>query len=115
MNAKIYDISMYITNELPKVVITDELMVTVNNRKSAVLNVQTMIMEQERKSASGELSEEEDTEYAIMEKALKLLVGEKSAKAIDELDLPIPEYKKVYETIMAAATGADPESLKETP
>lgn len=115
MNAKIYDISMYITNELPKVVITDELMVTVNNRKSAVLNVQTMIMEQERKSASGELSEEEDTEYAIMEKALKLLVGEKSAKAIDELDLPIPEYKKVYETIMVAATGADPESLKETP
>lgn len=115
MSAKIYDISMYITNELPKVVITNDLMVTVNNRKSAVLNVQAMLTEVEKKSNAGELSEEDTSEIAIMEKALKILVGGKSADAINELDLPLPEYKKVYETIMAAATGEDPESLKETP
>lgn len=37
---QVVDISMKITNQLPKVIITDELMVTVNNRKNNILNIQ---------------------------------------------------------------------------
>lgn len=113
--AKIYDISMLITNELPKVVISDDVMFTVNNRKSTVLNVQAMLAEQERAAENGELSNEDNTEYAVMEKVLKMLIGQKAVDSINEIDLPLPEYKKVYETIMAAAMGTEPENLTSTP
>lgn len=112
MSAKIYDISMHITNELPKVVITDDIMVTVNNRKSTVLNAQAMMSEFEKKAKEKEM-DATDAERAMMEKALQMLVGESGAKKIEDLDLPLPEYKKVYETIMAAAQGIDPDKLNE--
>ena len=51
--SKIYDISMYITNELPRLCIADGLIVTVNNRKSTILLVQAMINETDRKAAAG--------------------------------------------------------------
>ena len=40
-----------------------------------------------------------------------MLAGAKSAKAIEELDLPMPEYKVVYHAIMAAATGTSLEDV----
>ena len=97
---QIYDISSRITNELPMVKVTNEIVVTVNNRKSVVLNIQAMIKEQEKKSKEGEYDE-----MAFMNKALGMLVGPKNIKTIDALDLPLPEYKVVYEAIMGAATG----------
>lgn len=48
--AKFYDISAKITNELPTLKITDELVVTVNNRKNTILNVQAMVAETEKKT-----------------------------------------------------------------
>ena len=39
---KVIDISMKITNQLPMIRITDDLVVTVNNRKNTILNVQAM-------------------------------------------------------------------------
>lgn len=115
MSEKIYDISMYITNKLPKLVINEDLIVTVNNRKSAVLNVQAMIMEFEKKASDKEMNVAE-LESKMMEKALQMLVGEANADKIEALDLPLPEYKKIFDTIMAAAQGIEPEELnKATP
>lgn len=115
MSEKIYDISMYITNKLPKLVINEDLIVTVNNRKSAVLNVQAMIMEFEKKASDKEINVAE-LESKMMEKALQMLVGEANADKIEALDLPLPEYKKIFDTIMAAAQGIEPEELnKSTP
>lgn len=114
--SKIYDISMHITNELPRLCITNDLIVTVNNRKSTILLVQAMINETENKATAGDLPEEENTEYAMMDKALKLLIGKNATEKIDELDLPLPEYKQVYNAIMALAIGEDPEKFDmETP
>ena len=45
---KVIDISMKITNQLPMVRITDDLVVTVNNRKNTILNVQAMGAEAEK-------------------------------------------------------------------
>ena len=39
---KVIDISMKITNQLPMIRITDDLVVTVNNRKNTILKVQAM-------------------------------------------------------------------------
>lgn len=103
--AKIYDISMKITNELPAMKITDEILVTVNNRHSTILNIQAMIMEAEKK---------ESNETEIMDKALNLLIGEKKTEEINALDLPINEFKEVYAAIMKVAQGIDIDA-EETP
>ena len=90
---QVVDISMKITNQLPKVIITDELMVTVNNRKN---NIQAMAQEFEKKKKD---------EMAFMTKGLEMLVGASATAKIEEMDLPLPEYKMLYETIMGVATG----------
>lgn len=101
--AKFYDISRKITNELPTVKITEEIVCTVNNRKNNVLNVLAMIQETEKK----EHEDEENARIEMMQKALKLLIGEKNATAIEKLNLPLPEYSYVFTTIMTAAQGGE--------
>lgn len=109
--AKIIDISSKITNELPMVKITDDVIVTVNNRKQTILNVQAMMREFERKAEQAEANGEDYGEIAFINKALQMLVGESKAAEIEELDLPLPEYKLVYNTIMETVTG----EVEDTP
>jgi hypothetical protein len=106
--SNIIDISSRITNQLPIVKITDEIVATVNNRRSTVMSMQLMIKEMEKKAKE---NNGEYDEMTFMEKALEMLTNPKTVKAINELDLPLPEYKLVYEAIMAAATG---KSMEET-
>lgn len=101
--AQFYNISNLITNELPKLQITDDLIVTVNNRKSTMLNIQAMMEEDERKPAEEQMKKDE-----FMNKMLDMLVGGKHAKEIDSMDLPMDQYTKVYEAIMNVAQGNDP-------
>lgn len=100
--SNIIDISSKITNQLPIVKITDDIVATVNNRKSTILNMQLLVKEQEKKAKE---SDDEYDELAFMDKILSMLTSPKTVKAINELDLPLPEYKIVYEAIMNAATG----------
>lgn len=99
--AKIIDISSRITNELPMVKITDDLIVTVNNRKQTILNIQAMVKEAERKG------EEDLDEMNFINKALQMLVGETKTKEIEALNLPLPEYKLIYNTIMGTVNGEE--------
>lgn len=110
--ANIIDISGKITNQLPVVKITDDIVVTVNNRKSTILNIQVMAREVEKKAEQRENSEDYDR-IPFMRKTLEMLVGKKNADAIEALDLPMPEYSLVYETLMNTATGTVDE--KDTP
>lgn len=105
--AQIIDISSRITNELPLVKISDDITITVNNRKNTILNVQAMVAEFEKKAKE----DPELNEVVMIGKAIEMLAGAKSAKAIEELDLPMPEYKVVYHAIMAAATGTSLEDV----
>lgn len=98
---KLIDISSRITNQEPVIKITEDIIVTVNNRKQTVLNVQAMAREFDRKA-----QEDEDyDETLFIDKALKMLVGESGAAKIEELNLPMPEYKFIYNTIMEAVNG----------
>ena len=94
---KVIDISMKITNQLPMIRITEDLVVTVNNRKSTILNIQAMAQEAE--------SKENKDDMAFMIKGLEMLVGKDASDKIEALDLPIPEYKEMYNTIMQVAMG----------
>lgn len=97
---KVIDISMKITNQLPMIRITEDLVVTVNNRKNNILCVQAMASEAEKKA-----SEDGDNGIGFMVKALEMLVGKEAADKIEDMDLPLPEYKEMYNTIMSVATG----------
>lgn len=103
------DISAKISNALPVVKMTDEIIVTVNNRKSNILKMQSFIKKQEKqaKKADGEFDE-----ISFMNSVLSMLIGEGKARDIEELDLPLPSYKVVYEEILAAATGQAPEDAQ---
>ena len=91
---RVIDISMKITNQLPMIRITEDITVTVNNRKSTILNIQAMAQEAENKD-----------DMAFMIKGLEMLVGKDASDKIEALDLPIPEYKEMYNTIMQVAMG----------
>ncbi len=114
--SNIIDISARITNQLPVVKITDEIIVTVNNRKSTIMSMQLLSKEQERKAK--ERSDENDgkeefDELSFMSKILSMLIGQKNVDAIEKLDLPLPEYKIIYQCIMAAATGQSQEEVEK--
>ena len=99
--SNVIDIRSKVTNQLPVIQITDELVVTVNNRKSTVLSIQAMVQENERKAKKGEEAED----VAFMTKALEMLIGKKNTEVLEELDLPLPEYQEVFQAIMGTATG----------
>lgn len=105
--AQIIDITKKITNELPMVKITDELVVTVNNRKNTIMSLQAMVEEEERKSKEAGTFNELD----MIRKSMVVLVGAKAADEVESLNLPLPEYKTVYQAVMAAATGASMEEV----
>lgn len=106
--AQIIDITSRITNELPIIRITQELVVTVNNRKNTILNMQAMIQKIQDKSKDGTYDE-----LALMNKVLEMLLGEKAAGEVEELNLPLPEYRILYQAIMAAATGTEVEDVEK--
>ena len=97
---KVIDISMKITNQLPMIRITEDLVVTVNNRKNNILCVQAMASEAEKKAG-----EDGDNGIGFIVKAIEMLVGKEAADKIENMDLPLPEYKEMYNTIMSVATG----------
>ena len=104
---QLIDISGKITNELPCVKITDEIVVTINNRRTNILNIQCMVEEVDRKN---EENGDSFNEMTFMNKALELLIGAGKTREINELDLPFPEYKEVYNTIFNVATGQHEET-----
>lgn len=95
---KVIDISMKITNQLPMIRITDDLVVTVNNRKNTILKVQAMAAESEKKK-------DNNNEVKFITKALEMLIGKEAADNIEAMDLPLPEYKEMYNAIMSVAAG----------
>jgi hypothetical protein len=106
--SNIIDISAKITNELPIVKISNDIIVTVNNRHSTIMSMQLLVKEQTKKA---EENNDEYDEMAFMEKILNMLTSKKVVDSINKLDLPFPEYKMVYSAIMAAATGQSQEDV----
>lgn len=108
--AQVIDITGRITNELPIVRVTDNLVITVNNRKNTIMNMQAMISEAQRKAAEMDGTFDE---LKMMRASMDMLAGKKAADEVEALDLPFPEYKLVYQAMMAAATGNSMEDVEK--
>lgn len=103
------DISSKITNTLPVVKISNDLIVTVNNRKSNVLSVQALIAEVNNAEKSGK----ETDEFKFMDTVLCTLTNRKTVDEINKLDLPLPEYRIIFNAVMAASGNQTLEEFEE--
>lgn len=86
-------------NTLPTVIV-GEMVITVNNRKSTMKQLQ---------EAKAKAKSADDVDRIIIE----TLCGKKAADYIEELDLPIPAYQELIVTILAAYNGTTVEKQKE--
>ncbi|MBY2477629.1 hypothetical protein KWV16_12140 [Clostridioides difficile] len=97
--SNIIDISTKLTNEKPKIKISEDKVYTVNNSKNTVLIV------------NQRMSENNSNEIELIDDALKLLLGEKAFKEIDSMQLSFVDYKTIFVAVMAAISG---ETYEET-
>lgn len=58
------------------------------------------------------LTQDKDKALENMDETLKLAFGEKGFKEINEMDLPYPAYQKLFELVMAAMTGEEPDEIE---
>lgn len=88
--SKVYDISAKLTNERPKIKLAEDKIYEVDNRKNTILKMQQMLQK----------ADIDDLDF--LDEAIEMLLGEKAAKDIDEMDLSIAAYQTIFITIMAA-------------
>ncbi len=99
---KMYTLDGKLLTELPELRIGDKLY-PVDNRTCTVKKM----MQLTTKKAG-----EEDEDYlGSMEEALTLALGQKAVAEIKPDELPFPAYQKLFELVLAAATGDDPEKI----
>lgn len=103
------DISAKITNKLPAVKISDDLIITVNNRKSNMLAVRAMVTESQKVEENGG----EVDELKLMDSVLRTLTNAKTVDEINKLDLPLPEYKMIFNAVQAACNNMTIEEFEE--
>lgn len=88
--SKAYDISTKLTNERPKIKIAEDKIYEVDNRKNTILKMQQMLQE----------TNIDDLDF--LDEAIEMLLGEKAAKELGEMDLTIKNYQVIFIAIVAA-------------
>lgn len=88
--SKIIDISAKLTNERPKIKIAEGKVYEIDDRKNTILKMYQMFRD-------GDVNDIE-----MMDEVIKMLLGEKAAKEIDEMNLSIKNYQTIVIAIMAA-------------
>lgn len=99
--AKLYTLDHKLLTDTPEIRIGEKVY-AVDNRTKTVKKIQ---------EASKEIGN--DDPYSGMDKVLELAMGDKAAKEIDEMDMPFPAYQQMFELVMAAVTGEEPETVAE--
>lgn len=94
---KLYTIDgKYLTGQ-PEIRLGDKVY-TVDDRKKTVEKIVKI-------SQSGK------SDFEMMDEILKLAVGTAAFKEIADMDLSFSAYQKIFEVVMAAATGEEPEEV----
>lgn len=99
--AKLYTLDHKLLTETPEIRIGEKIY-AVDNRQKTVRKIQ---------DAAKEI--QNDDPYAGMDAVLELALGAKAAKEIDEMDMPFPAYQRMFELVMAAVTGEEPDAVAE--
>lgn len=95
---KMYTVDHKLLTEIPEIRVGEKIY-PVNNRTKTVKKIH---------DATGEVTR--DNPYPGMEKVLALALGAEAAKEIEEMDMPFPAYQKMFELVMTAVTGEEPNS-----
>lgn len=99
--AKLYTLDHKLLTDTPEIRIGEKIY-AVDNRTKTVKKIQEISQEiTDKDPCSG------------MDKVLELAMGAKAAKEIDEMDVPFPAYQRMFELVMAAVTGEEPEAIAE--
>lgn len=99
--AKLYTLDHKLLTDTPELRIGEKIF-AVDNRTKIVKKIQ-----ETSKKITG------DDPYTGMSEVLELAMGQKAAREIDEMDMPFPAYQKMFELVMAAITGEEPEAVSE--
>ena len=98
---KLYTLDHKLLTDTPEIRIGEKIY-AVDNRTKTVKKIQAV---------SKDISSEDP--YSSMDEVLKLAMGEKAAKEIDDLNMPYPAYQQMFELVMAAVTGEEPEVIAD--
>lgn len=99
--AKLYTLDHKLLTDTPELRIGEKIF-AVDNRTKTVKKIQ-----EASKKITG------DDPYTGMGEVLELAMGQKAAQEIEEMDMPFPAYQKMFELVMAAVTGEEPETVSE--
>lgn len=98
--SKLYTLDGKLLTETPEIRVGEKVY-PVDNRQKTVVKLM---------NATKNIGKEYD--QGAMQKALALAFGEDAAKEIDGMDLPFPAYQRLFELVMAAMTGEEPEEIE---
>ena len=96
---KLYTLDHKLLTETPEIRIGEKIY-AVDNRQKTVRRIQ---------EASENIGGKDA--FAGMEKVLEMAMGDKAAREIEEMDMPYPAYQRLFELVMAAVTGEEPETI----
>lgn len=98
--AKLYALDGKLLTETPELRVGDKVY-PVDNRQKTVKKLMKLV----DGTGGGALGEDID-------RALELALGEKAFRELDGMDLPFPAYQKLFELVIAAVTGEEPEEIE---
>lgn len=87
--SKVIDISSQLTNERPRIKITEDLIVEVNNSKNNVLTIMS------------ELDKEGQSDVEMVDSLMIKLFGKEDSKKLNELDFTLPSYLTIIKAALA--------------
>lgn len=99
--AKLYTLDHKLLTDTPEIRIGEKIY-AVDNRQKTVKKIQEVSRDIKN-----------DDPYEGIEKVLEMALGAEAAQKIDELNMPYPAYQKMFELVMAAVTGEEPEAITD--
>lgn len=97
---KLYTLDGKLLTESPEIRIGEKIY-PVDNRQKTVAKLQETIANQENPNDL----------MAGVANVLALALGEKAAQEVEDMNMPYPAYQQLFELVIAAVTGEDPEEV----
>lgn len=100
---KLYTLDGKLLTETPEIRIGDKVYPVDDHQKTVkkLMKLQTQV--------SGS-SDPNETDRLTME-AFRLAFGDKAAKEIDDMNMPFAAYQRLFELVISAMTGEEPEEI----
>lgn len=91
--SKIIDISAKLTNERPKLKLSEDKIYEIDDRKNTII-----ILNQK-------MGESDLNNLEVIDDMIRITLGEAALKEIDEMNLPFSAYQNILMAVMAAVSG----------